>query len=293
MKRVLTSIVLTTIVVLIMANDRLLIEASAQTDNSGILENLLNNSTPTSSPSQQGPLKAPQTENKSSIRVSPNVNGTIGAGFGANTFAPNQTPANITDTINSVMSPKALLSSAIDQIRNSTSKNLKTSNQITSNQTTSGTTDVILNTGVMQLAKQNIPAKDFILIYFGDRTFIASGSIYAKLPCSNKSQSSLQILVNNKSYPLMPINALSTPGSTCMYSLDLSNSQNSTAYPVGLVNNMKTQAQLNSTSQYPESLNSTTILLFNPTTHPVVLPSTSSIAISLQLIYHKVLGKRH
>ncbi len=287
MKRVLTSIVLTIILVLVTVNDRLLIEASAQTDNSGILKNLLNNSTTTSAPSQQGPLKATLTENKSTTRVSPSINGTVGAGFGANTFVPNQTPANITDTINSVMSPKALLSSAIDQIRNSTSKSLKSSNQ-----TTSGTTSVILNTGVTQLANQNIPAKDFILLYFGDRTFIAGGNIYAKLPCSNKSQSTLQILVNNKSYPLLPINALSKPGSTCMYSLDLSNSQNNTASPMGLVNNMNTQPQLNYTSQYSKNL-STAIQLFNPTNHPVVLPSTSSIAISLQLIYHKELGKRH
>ncbi len=285
MKQLLTTIVFTTILVLIMANDRLLIEASAQTDNNGILENLLNNSTTTPvTPQQQGP--AIQTENKSTIRVSPSVNNTVGAGFGRNTVVPNQTPENITATINSVMSPKALLSSAIDQIRNSTSKSLKSSPQ-----TTGGMTDVILNTGVMQLANQNIPSKDFILIYFGDRTVINSGNIYAKLPCSNKSQSVLQILVNNKSYPLLPINALSRPGSTCMYSVDLSNSQNITAPLMSSVNNSNTQAKSNSTSQYSKNLNSTAIQLFNPTSHPVILPSTSSVAISLQLIYHKELGK--
>lgn len=288
MKQLLTTIVFTTILVLIMANDRLLIDVSAQTDNKGILENLLNNSTTTSAPPQQGPLKIIQTENKSTIRVSPSLNDTVGAGFGTNTVIPNQTPENITATINSVMSPKALLSSAIDQIRNSTSKSLKSSDQ-----TTSGTTDVILNTGVMQLANQNIPAKDFILIYFGDRTVVNSGNIYAKLPCSNKSQSVLQILVNNKSFPLLPINALSRPGSTCMYSVDLSNSQNSTASLMGSVNNTNTPGQVNSSSQYSKNLNSTAIQLFNPTSHPVLLPSTSSIAISLQLIYHKELGKRH
>jgi hypothetical protein len=288
MKQLLTTIVFTTILVLIMANDRLLIDVSAQTDNKGILENLLNNSTTTSAPPQQGPLKTIQTENKSTIRVSPSLNDTVGAGFGANTIVPNQTPENITATINSLMSPKALLSSAIDQIRNSTSKSLKSSDQ-----TTSGTTVIILNTGVMQLANQNIPAKDFILVYFGDSTVINSGNIDAKLPCSNKSQSVLQILVNNKSYPLLPINALSRPGSTCMYSVDLSNNQNSTASSMGSVNNTNTQAQPNSTSQYSKNLNSTAIQLFNPTSHPVVLPSTSSIAISLQLIYHKELGKGH
>ena len=289
MKQLLTTIVFTTILVLIMANDRLLIEASAQTDNKGMLENLLNNSTTTPvTPQQQGPMKTIQTENKSTIRVSPSVNDTVGAGFGKNTVVPNQTPENITATINSVMSPKALLSSAIDQIRNSTSKSLKSSAQ-----TTGGMTDVILNTGVMQLANQNIPAKDFILIYFGDRTVVNSGNIYAKLPCSNKSQSVLQILVNNKSYPLLPINALSRPGSTCLYNVDLSNSQNSTAPLMGSVNNSNTQAQLNSTSQYSKNLNSTAIQLFNPTSHPVILPSTSSVAISLQLIYHKELGKSH
>lgn len=287
MKQLLTTIVFTTILVLIMANDRLLIEASAQTDNNGILENLLNNSTTTPvTPQQQGPVKTIQTENKSTIRVSPSVNNTVGAGFGRNTVVPNQTPENITATINSVMSPKALLSSAIDQIRNSTSKSLKSSPQ-----TTGGMTDVILNTGVTQLANQNIPSKDFILIYFGDRTVVNSGNIYAKLPCSNKSQSVLQILVNNKSYPLLPINALSRPGSTCMYSVDLSNSQNITAPLMSSVNNSTTQAQLNSTNQYSKNLTSTAIQLFNPTSHPVILPSTSSVAISLQLIYHKELGK--
>jgi hypothetical protein len=296
MKQLLTCIFLTTILVLTAVNDN---EASAQSNdmNNNILDNLLNNST-TGTQSQSGSADTTHAENKSADLGNPSPNDTIGAGIGAKSNVPNQTPPNITSSINSVMSPKALLSSAIDQIRNSTFKAFNSSNQTAAARSTT----VFLNPGVMQLANQNIPSKDFILIYYGDRNSIAYGKIYAKLPCDNNSKTMLQILVDNKSNQLLPINGLSRPGSTCMYSVDVSNSlsgpanANTRTNITGLqaqLNSIKAglPAQLNSTKNQTGNLNSTAIELFNPTRHPVVLPSTSSVAVSLNLAYENAVRK--
>ncbi len=272
------------ILVIITANGCVQMKASAQSadaNSNGILDNLLNNSTKNTQ-LKQGSVNSTQPEPRLAVRASPSANDTVGAGIGTNETTPNQTPANITATINSVMSPKALLSSAIEQIQNSTSKGF-------SNQSASKSNAINLNTGVMQLANQIIPAKDFILIFFGDKNSFTNGNVYAKLPCDNKSQSALQILLNNKPNSLLPINGLSHPGGTCLYRVELSNRQNSPEATSSGMNSTHT----NSTSQYSNNLNSTAIELFNPTSHPVVLPSTSSIALSLQLVYDSGPMKGH
>jgi hypothetical protein len=288
MKQFLMCLVLTIFLVLITTNDNELIEASSQTNGTNnILDNLLNNST-TGTQSGVGSLNTTQAENKPSDRVSPSPNDTVGAGISAKSSVPNQTPPNITATINSVMSPKALLSSAIDQIRNSTSKGFSNNNEPAVRSTT-----VFLNPGVMQLANQNIPSKDFILIYYGDRNSITNGNIYAKLPCDNNSKTVLQILVDNKSNPLLPINGLSRPGSTCMYKIDVSNNLRAPLDANSRMNSTGLQALLNSTKNQTINLNRTVIELFNPTMHPVVLPSTSSVAISLTLAYDNGVRRDH
>jgi hypothetical protein len=278
-------IFITTILVLIAANDNGLNEASAQTnyENNNILDNLLNNST-TGTQSQTGSVNTTHAPD----RGNPSPNDTVGGGIGAKSKVPNQTPPNITATINSVMSPKALLSSAIDQIRKSTSKDISSSNQTAVRSTT-----VFLNSGVMQLANQNIPSKDFILIYYGDRNSITYGKIYAKLPCDYNSKTMLQILVDNKSSQLLPLTGLSQPGLTCMYSTDVSNNLSTSANVNTRTNITGLQAQSNSMKNQTSNLNSTAIELFNPTRYPVVLPSTSSVAISLNLAYENGVRKGH
>jgi hypothetical protein len=283
-------IILTTILVLIAANYNELNEASAQTNyvNNNILDNLLNNST-TGTQSQTGSVNTAHAENKSPGRGNPSPNDdTVGGGIGAKSNVPNQTPANITATINSIMSPKALLSSAIDQIRASTSKGTSSSNQTAVRSST-----VFLNSGVMQLANQNIPSKDFILIYYGDRNSITHGKIYAKLPCDYNSKTMLQILVDNKSSQLLSINGLSRPSLTCMYSVDVSNNLSAQANAITRTNITGLQDQSNFTKNQTSNSNRIAIELFNPTRYPVVLPSTSSVEISLNLAYKNGVRKGH
>ncbi len=66
-----------------------------------------------------------------STQTSPSMNNTIGGRATMNP-TPHLTPSNLTATLDSIMSPKALLASAIDQIRNSTSKIISSDNQTAS-----------------------------------------------------------------------------------------------------------------------------------------------------------------
>jgi hypothetical protein len=183
-------------------------------------------------------------------------------------------PANILD---SFMSPKALLASTIDQIRNSTARNDNSNNE------TSGAirnvTIFVKNPGTLLLSHQIIPAKDFIPVYDAMPYEIKSGYVSAKLPCDSNSKTSLQILAGQfpelKAVELKLITALSQPGYTCMYYANL-----------GLTNN-DTAITTNATSKTSKVDNIgaiTYIELLNPTEYRVVLPSTASLSVSVNQI---------
>jgi hypothetical protein len=203
---------------------------------------------------------------------------------------PPPTPAhnnqsNLTSAFDSLMSPKFLLGSAIDQIRNSTAKTVANNNE----SVTGNATIFVVNPRVLSLAHQIIPPKDFILVYDSIPSKIINGQISAKLPCDSNSKSSLQILVGHLSAKLKLIPGLSQPGYMCVYYANPTSTNNDTVITSNTtgkyskVNNMTTSE---SAGQRPglRTDNLTYIELFNPTDYRIVLPNTASVSISVDQI---------
>ncbi|HMH09493.1 MAG TPA: hypothetical protein VK553_02200, partial [Candidatus Nitrosopolaris rasttigaisensis] len=149
--------------------------------------------------------------------------------FTAKGGVSNQT---IESVMGSFMSPKALMASAIDQIRNSTAKN-------NTNVRTNSGIALVRDSDTVLLSHQILPPKDFIHIYDSTPYKIMNGYLTAKLPCDTNFQSSVEILVgqltNLKPTKLGIVKELSKPGYMCMYYASLSpsgllaNANNSTA----------------------------------------------------------------
>jgi hypothetical protein len=183
-------------------------------------------------------------------------------------------PANI---LESFMSPKALLASTIDQIRNSTERNDNSNNEtsVTRNQTI-----FVQNPGVLLLSHQIIPPKDFIPVYDAMPYEISNAQVSAKLPCDSNSKPSLQLLAGQFSElepaKLRLITTLSQPGYMCMYYANLGSMNNNT-----LVTTADNIHKVDSTMR-PGVV--TYIELFNPTEHRIILPSTASISVSVNQI---------
>lgn len=184
------------------------------------------------------------------------------------------TPANRAETImGSFLNPKVLLSSAIDQIRNSTGVRSESSRN---------NTLVVWDYDTVLLSRETIPPNDFIPI-FGTLPDDMDGHVSTKLPCSTNSTTPLKIYVAKisvgqtphvKSVPLQIVNQLSKPGYMCVYHADI---------PSTTTSSKETKA--NNThaiiSEAKDNLTNTSIELFNPTTSQITLPDTSSAAIGI------------
>jgi hypothetical protein len=217
------------------------------------------------------------------IQTSPSINNTIGGRTATMNPTPEITPSNLTSSLDSIMNPKALLASAIDQIRNSTSKIISNNNQTTPNV-------FVRNQGTMLLSHQIIPPKDFILIYDAIRYKIVNGQILAKLPCDSNSKSPLQILIGRlselKPAQLQLIAGLSRPGYTCMYYVHLTSDNKTTA---AITNAPAGEAKMHTIIKTgvglrEDNLTITNIELLNPTGYRMILPNTASLAISVNQI---------
>jgi len=164
----------------------------------------------------------------------------------------------IESVMGSFMSPKALMASAIDQIRNSTAKN-------NTNARTNSGIAFVRDSDTVLLSHQILPPKDFIHIYDSTPYKIMNGYLTAKLPCDTKFQSSVEILVdqltNLKPAKLGIVKELSKPGYMCMYYASIS--------PSGLL------AHANNSTTI------TDIALFNPTGYRVILLNTSTIVVGV------------
>jgi hypothetical protein len=175
--------------------------------------------------------------------------------FTAKGGVSNQT---IESVMGSFMSPKALMASAIDQIRNSTAKN-------NTNVRTNSGIALVRDSDTVLLSHQILPPKDFIHIYDSTPYKIMNGYLTAKLPCDTNFQSSVEILVgqltNLKPTKLGIVKELSKPGYMCMYYASLS--------PSGLLANANNSTAI------------TDIALFNPTGYRVILLSTSTIVVGV------------
>jgi len=207
----------------------------------------------------------------------------INNGLGTSTTYSN--PANRAETImGSVLNPKALLSSAIDQIRNSTGVR---------SESTRNNALVVWDYDTVLLSRQIIPPNDFIPI-FGTLPDDMDGHVSTKLPCSANSTTPLKIYVAKfsvgqtpqvKSVPLQIVNQLSKPGYMCVYHADIPST--STSSKETKVNN--THAIISE-----DRLTNTSIELFNPTTSQITLPDTSSAAIGINQTVssdrHQILG---
>ncbi len=206
--------------------------------------------------------------------------------------------SNLTSAFDSLMSPKVLLGSAIDQIRNSTAKTVANNNKTA----VGNATIFVTNPRVLLLSHQIIPPKDFILVYEPIPSKIINGQVSAKLPCDSKSKSPLQILVGQlsqvKPAKLDLITGLSQPGYVCMYNANLTSTNNdivvtsNTTSKYSKVNNIPTSQGVGpGPGLSTGNLTITYIELFNPTDYRVVLPNTASLSISVKQIMP--LGEPH
>jgi hypothetical protein len=178
------------------------------------------------------------------------------------------------------MSPKAMLASAIDQIRNSTASKDNT-NKETSTAARNATLSII-NPGIILLSHQIIPPKDFMPLYDSMPYQIMDGQLFAKLPCDTNSKPPLQILVGRllelKPALLDSIPALSHPGYMCMYHSNLTSTNYDTM--VTTANSTSKEPKVDNTKARSSNFTITYIELFNPSDYRVVLPNTASISIS-------------
>ena len=161
--------------------------------------------------------------------------------------------------IGSIMSPRTLLSTAMNEIGNSTSN--KESNK----------TEVQLvtpHTSTILLSNQLIPSKDYLYLYDSIVNGNVTGNLVARLPCNSNMKSSVLILAGYLprlkpiSDQARPINEMSSPGLQCIYGLQISQD---TLLP-------RTSTGNNTVLD---------LALYNPTQKPIRLPVGSSITVNL------------
>jgi hypothetical protein len=162
--------------------------------------------------------------------------------------------------IGSIMSPRTLLSTAMNEIGNSTSN--KESNKTEQVQLVTPHTSTIL------LSNQLIPSKDYLYLYDSIVNGNVTGNLVARLPCNSNMKSSVLILAGYLprlkpiSDQARPINEMSSPGLQCIYGLQISQD---TLLP-------RTSTGNNTVLD---------LALYNPTQEPIRLPVGSSITVNL------------
>ena len=254
--------------------------------NNNKVQNLLaqNNNSRTSSSNTTIVKAATTTKNPYSM------NSTIGKGVVTMKTTPALTSSNPANILESFMSPKALLASTIDQIRNSTSRHDHSNNETS---TTRNATILVKNPGILLLSHQIIPPKDFIPVYDAMPYKIMNGQVYAKLPCDSNSKPSLQILAGQlselKVAQLKLITAVSKPGYMCMYYANLTSTNNDTGVSTNATSNVPNVDNIVTSGGVGGGLRKgnltiTYVELFNPTDYRVVLPSTASLSISVNQV---------
>jgi hypothetical protein len=254
--------------------------------NNNQVQNLLaqNNNSRTSSSNTTIVKAATTTKNPYSM------NSTIGKGVVTMKTTPALTSSNPANILESFMSPKALLASTIDQIRNSTSRHDHSNNETSAAR---NATILVKNPGILLLSHQIIPPKDFIPVYDAMPYKIMNGQVYAKLPCDSNSKPSLQILAGQlselKVAQLKLITAVSKPGYMCMYYANLTSTNNDTVVSTNATSNVPNVDNIVTSGGVGGGLRKgnltiTYVELFNPTDYRVVLPSTASLSISVNQV---------
>jgi hypothetical protein len=196
---------------------------------------------------------------------------------------------NAESVIESFLSPKVLLASAIDQIRNSTTSG--------DNKLNNGSLSFSASYKTLLLARQIIPPKDFILLFNIPPSGISNGQIFAKLPCNANYTSPLKLFIvetnsglkiQTRLIDLQVIGDISRPEYTCVYWATVPNTASIMMHRA-INNSVQNTTKSNSGLDPAQTINS--IGLLNPTNYQQVLPPTSSLTLgfndTFSYLYHQ------
>jgi hypothetical protein len=107
---------------------------------------------------------------------------------------------------------------------------------------------------------KSLPKGDFIELYDSTPYKIVNGHFVAKVPCTTKSQSDVDLLTgqapNFKSSNAELVSELSTPGKLCVYHVDLLSGSNNTITDVAIKNNSTKDITFPPTSSVSVGVNS-------------------------------------
>ncbi len=110
------------------------------------------------------------------------------------------------------------------------------------------------------LDSKSLPKGDFIELYDSTPYKIVNGHFVAKVPCTTKSQSEVDLLIgqapNFKSSNAELVSELSTPGKLCVYHVDLLSGSNNTITDVAIKNNSTKDITFPPTSSVSVGVNS-------------------------------------
>ena len=171
--------------------------------------------------------------------------------------------------VNSFVSPKALMASAIDQIRNSTGMKSASLNNNNNN------SSILADSATILLSHEEIMQNDFIHLYDLPLYKKTNAHITARLPCNINSISQLNIVITNAS-KLQPLSLhlvkdFSKPGYVCMYYADFTQRiSDDHSKKINDYSNIKN-------SNNPPSTTTQKVYLMNPMKSQIRLPNTSLI----------------
>jgi hypothetical protein len=148
----------------------------------------------------------------------------------------------------------------------STTPNATTTTNTTNNATIGSTgggggkETVTRDSVTLLLDGKTLPKGDFIELYDSTPYKIVNGHFVAKVPCTTKSQSEVDLLTgeapNFKSSNAELVSELSTPGKLCVYHVDLLSGSNNTITDVAIKNNSTKDITFPPTSSVSVGVNS-------------------------------------
>jgi hypothetical protein len=122
-----------------------------------------------------------------------------------------------------------------------TTNNATTTTAAATGSTGGGKETVTRDSVTLLLDGKSLPKGDFIELYDSTPYKIVNGHFVAKVPCTTKSQSEVDLLTgqapNFKSSNAELVSELSTPGKLCVYHVDLMSGSNNTITDVAIKNN--------------------------------------------------------
>jgi hypothetical protein len=141
-----------------------------------------------------------------------------------------------------------------------TTNNATTTTAAAAGSTGGGKETVTRDSVTLLLDGKSLPKGDFIELYDSTPYKIVNGHFVAKVPCTTKSQSEVDLLTgqapNFKSSSAELVSELSTPGKLCVYHVDLLSGSNNTITDVAIKNNSTKDITFPPTSSVGVGVNS-------------------------------------